>query len=234
MYRPNGMDGKCSKCSLSTGRTIHGQSSVPLDKVLLILISAYPSTEEVKQGMTLAPSQKFMNAGKYCRSAINLVFAEDEFFKDFYPFSDYTFFTNAIRCSPLLKREKKDITKEHIKKCSGWFDLELKHLPKVPILLAGSEPVKSLIGFDESMYGNRRTVHRIKGRDAVVTMNPIEPARYHPYEVQSSISKRGKISITKRSMMKPVFGSPPYLFKQDLILVKELVKAYMINNGLTI
>lgn len=231
MYRPNGMDIKCTKCSLTTGRSVHGQSAVPLDKVLLVLISAYPSTEEVKQGITLAPSQKFMNAGKYCRFALNSVFSKDEFFSSIPSFSDYVFFTNAIRCSPLLKKEKKEVTKEHLSKCSYWFDKELESLPTgVPILIAGSEAVKSLIGPNESIYANRRKVLSIKGHPSVVTMNPIEPARYHPYELDISMTRNGRVKIKKKSMMPAIFGSPPYWFKQDLLLVKDLVKEY-INNS---
>lgn len=232
MYRPNGMDSKCARCSLSTGKSVHGQSFVPLNKVLLILISAYPSTEEVSQNMTLAPSQKYMNAGRYCRLALNSVFGEDAFISSF---SDYVFFTNAIRCSPLLKKDKKDITKTHLSKCSHWFKQELNNLPPtVPILIAGSEAVKSLLGFNASIYANRRKVIYVQKHPAVITMNPIEPSRYHPYDVDISVSKRGKVTVTKKSMMTPIFGSPPYWFKQDLLLVKELVKGYMEKNDISL
>lgn len=236
MHRPTGMNSRCDRCNLCTGKSIHGQSEVPMDKVLLVLVSAYPSTEEVKQGITLAPSPKLMNAGKYCRLALGSVFDNDPFFKDFKPFQDHVFFTNAIRCSPLVKKEKREIKKSHLETCLYWLDKEMSYIRDgVPILIASSEAVKSLLGFKESLYSNRRKVFNLyKNHPAVVTTNPIEPARYHPKEVKLYKRRNGKYGIKDSSMMTPVFGSPPYWFKQDLLLIKDLVRTYIEKNDLTI
>jgi hypothetical protein len=224
------MNPKCTSCSLSTGKSIHGQSEVPLNQVLLVLISAYPSTEEIKQDMSLAPSPKYMNAGRYCRSALSAIFDSDPFFSNYRPFADYVFFTNAIRCCPLLKKEKRDITKGHIEKCRSWFDKEMTEInPGVPILIAGSEPVKSLLGFNEGMYDSRRKVFNLyKDHPTIVTLNPIEPSRYHPNDATVYTKRNGKsFGLKDIRMMTPITGSPPYLFKQDLILVKDLVRTYI-------
>lgn len=236
MYRPNGMDSKCQRCTLCTGKSIHGQSNVPMDRVLLLLVSAYPSTEEVKQGITLAPSPKLMNAGKYCRMALGSVFDSDPFFEKFKPFEDRVFFTNAIRCSPLVKKEKKEVKRIHLDTCRYWLDKEISHINDgVPILLASSEAVKSMLGFKESLYSNRRKVFTLyKNHPAVVTTNPIEPARYHPKDVKVYKKRKGGFGIKESFMMKPFFGSPPYWFKQDLLLVKDLVKKYIEDHDISI
>lgn len=236
MYRPNGMDPKCARCSLTTGKSIHGQSEVPMDQVLLVLVSAYPSTEEIKQGITLAPSPKLMNAGKYCRLALSSVFDNDPFFEAYKPFCDKVFFTNAIRCSPLIKKEKRDIKRTHLDQCKGWLDKEMSEINSgVPILIASSEAVKTLLGFNESLYSNRRKVFTLyRDHPTVVTTNPIEPARYHPYQVDLYKKRNGAVGVKSTKMMKPITGSPPYWFKQDLLLAKDLVKNYIQNNNVSV
>jgi hypothetical protein len=234
-YRAVGTINECKRCSLSTGKAIHGQSEVPLKDVKLIVISAYPSTEEVKQRASLVSSTtNKLNAGKYCRKAISAVFdADDRIPTEYKPFVERVFFTNIIRCSPLGERGKKrDVTDTHIKQCNPWFDHELTQLPDgVPILIASSEALKALIG-ESSVYQSRGQLFNYKQHPVMVTMNPIEPTRYLTYQIDSLYkTKHGAIVPNKISPMRPVLLSVPWLFNRDLIMVKEEVIKY-INKGI--
>jgi uracil-DNA glycosylase len=225
-YRANGIDSKCSRCGLSNPPAIYGQSEVPLSEVLLVVVSAYPSTEEVKQGISLAPSSKLLNAGAYCRKAISAVFDKDDNFPSTYkPFVMHTFFTNMIKCPVQLKKEKRDIKPNHIRSCKQWLDTELTQMhPEVPILIASSEAVKGLLGEGQSLYTNRCRVHLIDKHPGVVTMNPIEPSRYCTYKANEYKRTRGGYLVPKSiSMEAPSIGSVPWFFKRDLLATKELV-----------
>lgn len=230
-YRADGVNPACKKCSLSTGNSIHGQAEVPLNSVALIVVSAYPGNEELKQGITLAiNNSNRMNAGFYIRKAISYVFdmKGSPIPKEYKPFNLYVFFTNAIRCSPLVGKIRHDIKDTHIKTCHQWLSHELSNMEGVPILACGSEAVKSLLGNNYSVYNNRGVTHNYNGHPLIITINPIEALRYHPMVVEEVTKKRNGTILPKKVVMgNPKLGSPPYFFKQDLIRVRSLVMDYL-------
>jgi hypothetical protein len=229
-YRARGIDSRCSKCSLSYPPSVFGQSEVPLEEVKLVIISAYPSTEEIRQGISLAPSSKVLNAGAYCRKAISTVFDQDPNFPmDYKPFVMSTFFTNMIKCPAQVKKEKREVKIQHIRSCRSWLEIELEQLhPKVPLLIASSEAVKGLIGEEEGLYGNRNKRFLVGEHPALITMNPIEPSRYTTYTAKDFKRNREGVVLPKGLVMdKPLMGSIPWLFKKDLIEAKKMVLEFI-------
>lgn len=218
-YRATGFNKACTRCRLSCGEAIPGQSSCPLDLVRLVIVSAYPGTEEQKFGATLVPASDYVNTGAYLKSIISSIFdGDDDIPSNFKPFDNYVFKTNALKCPSTPGEE----LNEAIKACKTWLDLELKQLPKgVPILIAASQALTSLtLGMNEKLGINadRGRVINIKGHPCICTYNPVEALRYTPYEG------------VKNTPVEPVLGSIPWLFKQDLLHMKEIVKGY-VNNG---
>lgn len=216
MYRIAEADSKCNRCDLSSGCAIFGHSEVPLKDVLLIVVSAYPGREEVKQGITLAPSKdKSYNAGKFFRRFIEYVFDSDERFVKYRPFINHIFLTNAIKCSP----NKKEVKGTHIQKCKSWLDLELDKLPlTAPILIAASHALESLTD-SKSLYAARRKVSYIKHHPYIVTFNPIEPLRYS----LETMDKPNEVSFWR-----PIpYGEMRWHFNRDIELAKKLVLEYI-------
>lgn len=233
-YRANGLSSDCTRCSLSNCPIVHGQSEVPLSEVKLCVISAYPGKEELRQGITLAPAPKGLNAGSYCRLAISSVFNTDEGIPvSLKPFTMYTFFTNAIRCSPSIGKLKRDVKYSNITACKHWLDIEISQLPAgVPILIASGEALKGLLGESLSIYNSRTGSYTYKGHPVVVTMNPVEALRYHPLEITEIQKRRSGLEVPKASrLITPIEGSIPFLFKKDLLMLKALVKEYLSNES---
>lgn len=219
-YRATGFNKACSRCRLSCGGAIPGQASCPLSQVKLVIISAYPGSEEVKFGATLVPANDYVNAGAYLRSSITNIFDNDEEIPEEYkPFDNFIFKTNAIKC-PSTPGE--DLN-EAVKACRVWLDLELKQLPPgVPILIAASQALNSLsmnTGVKYGINADRGRVLYIEGHPCICTYNPIEGLRYTPYEGN------------KNKPVEPILGSIPWLFRQDLLHMKEIVKGFINANG---
>ena len=249
MYRTEYFDRECRRCKLSTGKAVAGQSSVPLNSILGIIVSDYPGANEEEMNLSLAPDKKkdksktSMAAGAYLRLFINHLFSND--LPEYYPIEDYFYFTNAIKCR---KREEavKDVQR---KKCKEtWLEVELSQLPnQVPILAAGSEAVKALIGLKETINNNRKKLLSYKDHPVIVTYNPINAERgalrmlvEPPDKVKKDLhilydrrkATKYNISIAAQSKYwKPLLpGMNNYFFLQDLQLFKSQVKNYIKNN----
>jgi hypothetical protein len=193
-----------------------------------------PGNEEVKQGISLASNPKLMNAGSYCRKALAAIFDNDaDIPNEYKPFDRHVFFTNMIKCSTQTRGTKKNIKASNISACKGWLNIELSQLPiGVPILIASSEAVKGLLGEGNTLYNNRCKIHQVGDSPAIVTMNPIEPARYCTYTATDFRRARdGSLSPKTLVMNGPSIGSVPWFFKRDLISAKELVKEFINNNN---
>jgi uracil-DNA glycosylase len=218
-HRATGFNKACKRCALSCGEAIPGQSASPLSEVKLVIVSAYPGSEEVKYGATLIPANDYVNAGAYLKSNLSLIFDVDKEIPDRYkPFDNFVFKTNALKCPSTPGHD----LSEPIKACKTWLDLELKQLPKgVPILIAASQALTSLtlgMGGKYGINSDRGQIIMIKGHPCLCTYNPIEGLRYTPYEGP------------KDTPVEPVLGSIPWLFRQDLLHIKELVKEYINGN----
>jgi hypothetical protein len=218
-FRIKDLDLRCKRCNLSTGQSIFGQAEVPLDDVCLAVISAYPGKEELKQNISLAPIEKGFNAGKFFRLSISATFDNDDRIPETYkPFIKKVFITNAIKCSPA----KGGVKPPNIAKCRDWLEMEMRSLPpNVPILLAASEAVKSILGSDQGLYTNRRKTELTwEGHPLVVTFNPIEPLRY---ALETQVGDSDKFTFWK-----PVpYGEMRWHYMNDLELIKTFVIRYL-------
>lgn len=159
----------CQRCPLSTGRKhppIPGCSPCPMSDVRLVVVSAYPGAEEVRAMQSLSPSPKTVNAGKILQTYLQRVFTEDLYHR--------TYRTNAMKCPP--KGLKGDKLTQPRNVCKSWLLAELEEVPgKVPILLAGSEAVASVLGLP--LYESRSKVYQYGGHPVVITVNPIQVER---------------------------------------------------------
>jgi len=235
-----GFDRKCSNCTLSCGSAVTGQSEVPMSDVVLIVVSAYPGSNEIKKNMSLVGNKDNTTAGAFLRLSLNL------FFEDKFPnntFEKYVYFTNAIKCTPQRKNQSIKITPAHLKSCRMWLNLELAALPKCPILIASSEASNSLLNMKLGVARNK--IHTIEGRKAVATYNPIEWERGALKKVANLEKTESdlKLVLEKTSdpknlgkLIKPVFWKPaPYgstlwFVHRDLTKIKSLVMEYMGND----
>lgn len=217
LYRASGNDPNCRLCHLSSG-AIYGQSLCPLDNVMLAVISAYPGTEEMKQGATLVPATYrggTVNAGRYLQILLSMIFDRDSNFPaELKPFDSHVFKTNAIKCGPKGKVPKDN----DVISCKPWLMNELNQLPKgIPLVLASKEAVKSLLGTKQGLYDSRERLWDINGHPAIVTLNPIEGERYTPKVLRED----GQIQSHPL-----IVGSPPWLLVRDFQRAKELVLEY--------
>lgn len=249
-YRFN-LTRKCKKCSLATGKAVTGQSEVPFNQVKLIVISSYPGKAEEVQNLSLAPETKRRRskdqtpAGVFIRRCFKYIFDTDEEIDENYkPFERYIYFTNAIKC----KKKDETVKQEHRSMCKQtWLDKELILFnSKTPILLAGSDPVKSILGESHSIFKNRNKVNYYKSHPVVVCENPINIEKgmirklttnqEEIYEkvkalVRSKINpaKKNKLleNIIKTESIPISFGMSNYFFKEDMLNIKNEVKKFL-------
>lgn len=228
-YRLPGFNSKCSDCKLSTGFAVGGQAEVPIDQVRLIVISAYPGRNEVKEGITLASKETSTScsAGAFLRKCIKGTFNNNsvpEHLREFYP---YIYATNAIKC----EKRANNVSDTHIKACyQSWLRDEIDNLPQgVPILLAAGEAFKALFPGQGGLFKNRRRSDLIyKGHPCIATLNPIEWERNHlRITTETTVNKAGILIPVTTLMWKPApVGSMMWHVKKDLEDIKRLVLEY--------
>lgn len=200
----------CTRCILSQGRKhtpIPGYSPCPMGEVRLVVVSAYPGTEEVKSGQSLFPSPgRTINAGKILQTYMQKM--SQELGYDLY---HCTYRTNALKCPP--KGKKGDALTEPRNICKSWLMAEIEEVPPgVPILLAGTDAVQSVLG--KGIYDSRGIVHRYGNHPVVVTMNPIEVER----ATRFTYSANGQVVGAA-----PVVGSVGWLWVKDMKLLTTLL-----------
>lgn len=250
------VDKKCNRCTLSCKEgTISGQSEVPFSDVKLIVVSAYPSNREYKTNLSLAPSssdkQEIPNsnkspvgAGEFLRFCMKII--DRNLPQEYRPIEDFTYFTNAIKCTPQHGKDKITVTERHIKTCrDSWLLKEIDMFPsRVPIFACASEAVKALLGTKESLYNNRNRVNYYKKHPIIVSTNPIDWEKYVMKYVPDIEESRQYVT---KLMKTPSFnkhkkkidevigvkkwealpGSPLYFVKQDFKLVTQEIIKYI-------
>ncbi len=252
MHRLRNVNSKCNLCSLSTGTSVFGQSVSEFKKVALVVISSYPGRNEEETGLSLSPDVrkrvKFddMGAGSYLRLCLNNLFSEEKSLpKNVRNIEEYTFFTNAIKCA---KRNSSVLRRHRVTCRDAWLLPELNLLPPtVPILIAGSDPLKALLGEDKKVSDSRGKIFYFNKHPIVVTFNPIEAERgllktfqNDLEQVQEDLNKYFELiknkkpnkkivdEITKVKFWKPLLpGTINWFFKADLELVKTEVIKYV-------
>jgi uracil-DNA glycosylase len=242
-------DRKCNACDLTCGQAVAGQSNIPLDRVLLIIISSYPGISELQQNLSLvdSKSRNNINTGAFLRMLFKAVFDADKSIPDIYkPFENFVYFTNAVKCSPSRGRDKLTIKPSHIAACKDiWLSKELNELSNCPMLLASSEAVTAMLGKDKKLNTSRNTIHTVGDRKAVVTHNPTEWGRgaikviKNKHEIDAEVDRLIEHStnphksidrLIKEDYWKPTpYGSTLWFVKQDLETLKTLVKEYIDN-----
>lgn len=238
---------KCNRCPLSTGKAVAGQSAVPFNQVKLIVVSSYPGKAEENVNMSLAPDTGRRSnsgqkpAGVFFRESLHYLFDSCEDLPDLYkPFENYVYYTNVIKC----RKSEVTITEKARDTCkSTWLDKELLLFnPYTPILLAGSDPVKGVLGKEYSIYSERNKVLYYKKHPVIVTENPINIEKGILSQLVASYSdtfdnvrtilntkmdERKKQSVLdkviKTKLIPPLFGMSTYFFKQDMLNLREEV-----------
>lgn len=200
----------CTRCILSQGRKhppIPGCSPCPMGEVRLVVVSAYPGAEEVKSGQSLSPSTgRTVNAGKILETYMQKLSRELGY--DLY---HLTYRTNAMKCPP--KGKKGDKLTEPRNICKGWLMAEIEEVPAgVPILLAGSDAVQSILG--KTLFDSRGVVHYYGNHPVVVTVNPIEVERSARFTYSSTGELVG---------VPPIVGSVGWLWVKDMKLLTSLL-----------
>ena len=253
------VDKKCTKCSLKCNEgTVNGQSEVPFLNVKLIVVSSYPGNREYQSGLSLPDNlnrkatvpdsnRAAVGAGEYLRYCLtHFIDSSKEIPEQFKPIENFTYFTNAIKCTPQHGRDKITVTEKHIKTCrDSWLTKELELFnPRVPIFVCGSESVKAVLGIKESLYKNRNKVNYYKEHPVIVSTNPVDWEKYVMKYVPNIEESRGYIvKLMKSGAIKKykkridqvigvkrwqaLPGSPLYFVKQDLQLIKEQLIKYL-------
>jgi Uracil DNA glycosylase superfamily len=203
----------CTRCALSNGRKhapIPGTSPCPMDQVKLVVVSAYPGSEEVKKMESISPSgnNKTVNAGKILQASLSRLDVGVGY--DLYA---VTYRTNAMKCPP--KGNKGDRLNTPRAICRSWLMSELSEVPpNTPILLAGSDALQSLLP-GRTLFDSRNEVHYIEGHPTIVTVNPIEVERYARF----TLSTTGDVVGTP-----PIPNSVGWLWSNDMKLLASLLK----------
>ena len=252
------IDKKCNKCTLSyKGGTISGQSEVPFYDVNLIVVSAYPGNREYKTGLSLSDNYERkrvipdsnkspVGAGEFLRFCFKII--DKDLPNECRPIEKFSYFTNAIKCSPQHGKDKLTVTEKHIKSCRDyWLLKEIEMFPpKVPIFSCANEAVKALLGTKESLYNNRNKVNYYKDHPVIVSTNPIDWEKYvvkYVLDIEKSREEIIKLihtnsfnkyknkldEIISINKWEALPGNPLYFVKQDLNLVKEEIIKYIKN-----
>ena len=252
------IDNYCTKCILGSKEgTVSGQSDVPFSEIKLIVVGNYPSGRDIKVDSSFAdnPTRKgipdsnksIVTAGEFLRYSLKQ-FIDKKVPEEYRPITKYTYFTNALKCSPQRGRDKITVVEKHIRTCrETWLIEELNQLPsRVPILVCSNEAVKSILGKEAKLYDSRNKVNYYKNHPVIVTTNPGEWEKYAPKYVNDIEESRqyilkliqaGVIDKFKRKKeidkviaskrWKALPGSPLYFVKQDLTLITEEIIKYI-------
>lgn len=202
----------CTRCILSQGRKhapIPGCSPCPMNEVRLVVVSAYPGAEEVKSGQSLSPSTgRTVNAGRILETYLHKMshtMGIDLF--------HLTYRTNAMKCPPKGKKGGKLVEPRSV--CKAWLMAELDEVPAgVPILLAGSDAVQSVLG--KTLFDSRGVVHYYGNHPVVVAPNPIEVER----SARFTYSNSGRDLVG----LPPIINSTGWLWVRDMKLLASLIK----------
>jgi hypothetical protein len=235
-------DDNCNACILGKyngltenniqSRAVNSTYPIDLNDTKLIVISSHPGHYEEKYGMLMCPNDdlrkqdkkknkvvRYRNAGSVLRYAIKNVL-------DLNPVTQ-VYYTNIVRCNP--KKEK--VLEKHIKVCTGkWLKAEIliwsKHIPTVPILVAGTDAVRAMKTLDPSFTLSgvkeaRRQVRQLfNTHPATFTTNPASVAS-RQFRIESY--KYGNV-ITRVEELPPLIGSPMWMFFKDIEVLKDYIK----------
>lgn len=231
-YRTPGSIRNCKLCNLSNGRAIHSHSALPFSESVLLIYSAYPGTEEDKQGLNLSPSPTGMNAGKFFRKVFKQVMdgpGSPIPFK-FRPTLNRTIIGNVIRCNPMQGKDKKKIGTQEIRQCHKWIDADLEAIDdRVPILLSGSEAVKSVLGSNYTLYTSRCKLHYLGKHPVIVCENFVQGAKYISYEITDTYKNRRGLELPRKpnKLAAPLIGSTVYNLTEDLKFIRQHISEYI-------
>lgn len=259
-YTTPNFNSKCQQCNLGCGKGISGQSRIPFSQIKLIVVSSFVSSKEETIGMSLPDNPKrvgipdssksIVGAGEYLRCCLEQFLDNNKSFPlEYKPIEKFTYFTNAIKCSPQRQKDKITILEKHIKACRDtWLINELDSLPdRAPIFACGKEAVKAILGTKENLYDNRNKILYYKNHPVIVSTNPGEWEKYATKYVKDTelarqsvlkIVKMGKENTYKKkidrvigsSRWKALPGSPLFFVKQDLALIREEVIKFINSN----
>jgi uracil-DNA glycosylase len=239
-YRIPDFNSKCTKCLLGSGSGVIGQSKVPFDQVKLIVVSGTPTGREEKTGVALCGNENrkgvpdsnksSVGAGEYLRYCLEVFFDKDKTFTEEYkPIENWVYFTHALKCSPQRGRDKITVVAKHIKTCKETYlssELDMFN-SRVPILAAGTEATKALLGIDKSLSNNPTDWEKYSAK----YVPDLEVARGYVVKLMKNGQlKKFKKSIDKvigAKVWKALPGSPLYFVKQDLEAIKKEVVAYI-------
>lgn len=219
----------CSRCNLSTGKTIQSHCKVPFQQAILAIYCTYPGAYEENTGLSLNPNSTSNNAGSFLHRSLTEIFngSNDPLLWQYIPFTSYVIFGNVIRCNPYHDRKNpKKVGTSHIAKCSYWLDKDLALMDsRIPILVSGSEAVKSFFGH-KATISEYRNVNNLKFRNhpVIVIPNLVTGAKSDNYIINPQNKNQPLID-------EPIFGSNAWFLKRDFLKLKELVKEFLVEKS---
>ena len=237
-------DKNCTSCRLHTARRVYTKTGEKVDpgaipgctgkdisRVKLIVISDHPSVNEERVGYPMYSNETdrltnpkkillgWQTAGALLRSEL----------KSMYGLNTYTdiYITNAVKCN---YREETALEND-IKLCAEkWLYRELlildKYVPSVPILVAGGKAFAAISKIDRetTLHYTKKNIATLRGSShyfyrkhpLIFTVNPVAVANC---VMRLEINAQG----TKAMELRPMFGSPLWLFRQDLRLLEKFL-----------
>jgi hypothetical protein len=197
-----------------------------------MIYSAYPGTEEDKQGLSLSPSPNNLNAGKFFHSIFKKVMDEvgSPIPNKFRPVINRTIIGNVIRCNPMQGKDKKSIGTQELRQCHKWIDSDLEAVDsRIPILLSGSEAVKSVLGSNYTLYASRCKTHYLRKHPVIVCENFVQGAKYTSYEITDTYRNRKGLELPRKPnrLAKPIIGSTVYNLTEDLKFIRNHIADFI-------
>lgn len=239
----------CKHCSLHENRI--GEKAVGsagpdnITDTKLIVISDYPFHYEAKAGYPMYDNVNerssktdqwgnakglpgWKNAGATLRDYLSNLFALDSY--------NEVWYTNAVHCPP---KKTKFVTDRHIKACvDKWLHDELllldKHIPSVPILIAGTTAFKAIKAYDPNLKRSLTTLnaarrtreHKLGNHPLVFTINPA-PIGKGEMRIETEMRQKRdftrEITNVKTIPMRDLIGSPSLIFAFDLEPLQDYI-----------
>lgn len=204
------MERNCQLCKLGCGKAVPGKGS---KSPLLIVLSDQPGKKESETGRPMEGG-----GGQLLRAALKNIVKLD--------LESEVYFDYVIRCEP---KEGVTVGKSELAACRRWTDRMLKEVNGDLILVAGGLAFESLLPLyieQEKAADKDFNLSRAHGR-VLQQMGKTYMLTWNPNMVAQHKFKRRVGGTDARPLFEDWYptGSVPWLFKQDMVKLKELVDA---------
>jgi len=223
---PLKFDYACAKCNLSTGCSVSGAGPTDLKDVKLIIVSDFPSFNEVKEGYPLVFKRERIvknlpvmpNAGTFLRRELTKMFRIDTY--------NSCYITNALKCD----KKNNTVGTSDFKTCVlTWLKYELDvldtYVPKVPILSLGQLAFEAFKLLNPSQFHDKSKLKNYRFKRGLFYLDHPIIYSVNPAAVCKSIPRVESLPVNSQvnsvDYLEPIVGSPLWQYRKEMQLLQD-------------